>query len=194
MNERQDDWDNHLPMAEFQYNNHVHSSTHKTPFMLDTGQHPHMGFEPHQNPSHIESVNEFKERMEESLSEAKSALAKSKEDMECYYNRRHVLAPIFAPGDKVYLDASDIQTTRLSKKLAHRRLGPYIVEHQVGLHAYCLRLPKSMSQLHPVFPVIKLTSALEDPIPGRHASPPPPPVLLDGEEHFEVEQVLDSRM
>ena len=51
-----------------------------------------------------------------------------------------------------------------------------------------------MSRLHPVFPVIKLTSALEDPIPSQHASPPPPPVLLDGEEHFEVEQVLDSRM
>ena len=51
-----------------------------------------------------------------------------------------------------------------------------------------------MSRLHPVFLVIKLTLALEDPIPGRHASPPPPPVLLDGKEHFEVEQVLDSRM
>ena len=86
MNERQDDWDDLLPMAEFQYNNHVHSSTCQTPFMLDTGRHPHMGFKPHQNPSHMESVNEFKERMEESLSEAKLALAKSKEDMECYYN------------------------------------------------------------------------------------------------------------
>ena len=65
-------------------------------------------------------------------------------------------APIFAPGDKVYLDASDIQTTRPSKKLAHRQLGPYIVECQVGSHAYRLQLPKYMSQLHPVFLVIML--------------------------------------
>ena len=86
VNERQDDWDDLLPMAEFQCNNHVHSSTHQTPFMLDTGQHPYMGFKPHQNPSHMESVNEFKERMEEPLSGAKSALVKSKEDMEHYYN------------------------------------------------------------------------------------------------------------
>ena len=131
--------DDLLPMAEFQYNNHVHSSTHQTPFMLDTGQHPHIGFEPHQNPSHIESVNELKEQMEESLSEAKLALAKSKEDMECYYNWHHMPAPIFTPGDKVYLDASDIQSTCPSKKLAHWRLGPYIVEHQVGSHAYCYK-------------------------------------------------------
>ena len=86
MNEREDDWDDLLPMAEFQYNNHVHSSTCQTPFMLDMGRHPYIGFKRHQNPSHMESVNEFKEQMEESLSEAKFPLAKSKEDMECYYN------------------------------------------------------------------------------------------------------------
>jgi len=27
MNERQDDWDEWLPMAKFAYNNHIHSST-----------------------------------------------------------------------------------------------------------------------------------------------------------------------
>ena len=36
VNERQDDWDKLLPLAEFQYNNHVHSATQQTPFMLDT--------------------------------------------------------------------------------------------------------------------------------------------------------------
>jgi hypothetical protein len=79
-----------------------------------------MGFEPHQPPSHLESVNEFKERMEESLSEARAALMKAKDDMSTYYNRQRKPAPIFAPGDKVYLDASDIHTTRPSQKLAHR--------------------------------------------------------------------------
>ena len=101
--------------------------------MLDTGRHPHMGFEPHQNPLHMESVNEFKEQMEESVSEAKSALVKSKEDMEHYYNQCRVPAPIFAPGDKVYLDASDIQTTHPLKKLVHWQLDPYIVGYQVGV-------------------------------------------------------------
>ena len=120
VNERQDYWEDLLPMAEFQYNNHVHASTCQTPFMLDTGRHPRMGFEPQQNPSHLETVNEFKEWMESSLSEARSALVKAKEDMECYYNHRHEPAPVLAPGDKVFLDASDIQTTCPSKKLAHK--------------------------------------------------------------------------
>jgi hypothetical protein len=77
-------------------------------------------FEPHQPPSHLESVNEFKERMEESLSEAKVALAKAKDNMSMYYNHQHEPAPTFAPGEKVYLNASVIYITHPSQKLAHQ--------------------------------------------------------------------------
>ena len=88
VNEQQDDWDDLLPMAEFQYNNHVHSATQQTPFMLDTRQHPHMGFKPREPESLAETVNEFKDRMEKSLEEAKSALVKAKDNMAWYYNQR----------------------------------------------------------------------------------------------------------
>ena len=89
MNKQQDDWpwDELLPMAEFQYNNHIHSSTQQTPFLLDTGQHPHMGFEPTQSLSHLETVNEFTDWMHSALTEAKSTLAKAQDDMSHYYNR-----------------------------------------------------------------------------------------------------------
>jgi hypothetical protein len=35
-----DDWATWLPIAEFAYNNHVHSSTHQTPFFANYGFHP----------------------------------------------------------------------------------------------------------------------------------------------------------
>ena len=139
--ERQDDWYTLLPLAEFSYNNHVHSSTQQTPFLLGTGRHPWMGFELHQPLSRVEAVNEFTNWMKDTLKEAKSALAKAKDDMARYYNRRHSPAPTFSPGDMVYLDSEDIQTTRPSKKLSHCRLGPYPVERRIGKYAYCLVLP-----------------------------------------------------
>ena len=71
INQRQDDWVGLLPLAEFQYNNHVHSTTQQPPFLLDTGRVPHMGFKSGQHQSHLESVNEFKEHMEDALEEAK---------------------------------------------------------------------------------------------------------------------------
>ena len=42
------------------------------------------------------------------LEEAKVALVKSKEDMTRYYNQNRLKAPKYKPGDKVYLDATDI--------------------------------------------------------------------------------------
>jgi len=136
VNERQDDWYDLLPIAEFQHNNHIHSATQQPPFLLDTGRIPRMGFEPRQDPSSLEMVNEFTKRMESATEEAKSVIRKAQEDMARYYNRRRSPAPVFKPGDRVYLDVSDIRTTRPSPKLSHRRLGPFEVERQVGPLAY----------------------------------------------------------
>jgi hypothetical protein len=88
VNECQDDWDELLLMAGFQNNNHIHSGTQQTPFYLDSGQHPHMGFEPAQPASRLETVNEFTDRMHSTLTEAKGALTKAQEDMTRYYNQR----------------------------------------------------------------------------------------------------------
>jgi len=95
-----------------------------------------MGFEPRQDPSSLEMVNEFTKRMESATEEAKSTIRKAQEDMTRYYNRRRSLAPIFQLGDWVYLDTSDIKTTCLSLKLSHRRLGPFEIERQVRPLAY----------------------------------------------------------
>ena len=46
ISERQNDWDELLLLGEFQYNNHIHASTQHTPFLLDTGRMPQMGFQP----------------------------------------------------------------------------------------------------------------------------------------------------
>jgi hypothetical protein len=183
VSERQDDWVDLLPMAEFQYNNHIHSSTQQTPFFLDSGQHLGMGFEP-QQPFRLESVSEFTDKMKLALEEAKSALAKAKDDMARYYNQRRLPTPVYKPGDLVYLDASDIKTTRPSRKLSHGRLGPFPVERRVSRNDYRLQLPFPMRHLHPVFNIVKLTTTPPDPIPRRHPQPPPPPEMIDGKDEY----------
>ena len=72
-------------MAKYQYNNHVHTTTQTTLFLLDTGQTPRMGFEPHA-PSRIEAVNKFVEHMKSAMEEARSTIRKSKDDMAQHYN------------------------------------------------------------------------------------------------------------
>jgi hypothetical protein len=153
-----------------------------------------MGFELQQPRSNLESVNEFTAHMAQGLEEAKVALSKAKDEYAMYYNCWRELVPVFTPGDRVWLDGSDIATNRPSSKLSHRRLGPFVVEKYVGHGTYRLALPPHFRCLHPVFPIVKLSLAHPDPIPGRRPAPPPPPTLVDGEDEYEVEDILDSRM
>jgi len=87
-----------------------------------------MGFKPQQDPSDLETVNKFTERMRTAIKEAKSAIRKAQDNIKRYYDRRRTPAPVFYPGGKVFLDALDIWTTRPLQKLSHWRLGPFIVE------------------------------------------------------------------
>jgi hypothetical protein len=91
-----------------------------------------MGFEPQQPCSTLELANEFAEHIALGIEEAKAAFTQAKDEYAMYYNRRRELALVFAPGDKVWLDGSDIATNRLSSKLSHQCLGPFVVEACVG--------------------------------------------------------------
>jgi len=49
-----------------------------------------------------------------------------------------------------------------------------------------------MKQLHPVFNIVKLTPAPDDPITGRKTEDHPPPIVIDREAEWEVEEILNS--
>jgi len=49
-----------------------------------------------------------------------------------------------------------------------------------------------MRQLYLVFNIIKLSTAPEDPILERKLQAPPLPIIVDGEEEWEVKEILNS--
>ena len=135
-----------------------------------------------------QAVNEFVDRVKVAQEEAKAAPAKAKNDID------HILAPKYQLRDCVYLDKSDITMTQPLRKLSHCHLGPFLVEQQVGPLAYWLHLPISLCQLYPVFNVVKLFSASDNPIPGHCPKPLPPSVLVNSKEQYKVEEILDSHL
>jgi len=58
--------------------------------------------------------------------------------------------------------------------------------------AYHLRLPHQIKQLHPVFNIVKLTLALDNPITGWKTEDHPLLIVIDGEVEWEVEEILNS--
>ena len=57
---------------------------------------------------------------------------------------------------------------------------------------YHLKLPHWMKQLHPVFNVVKLTLAPDNPITRQKTTDHPLPIVIDREAEWEVEEILDS--
>jgi hypothetical protein len=95
-------------------------------------------------------------------------------------------------GDRVWMDARNILTQRPSKKLDWKHLGPYEICKVISPWAYLLNLPKDL-HIYPVQPISRLSKVLEDPLPEQ-LEPAPPPVIVDGEDKYEVEQIEDSRL
>jgi hypothetical protein len=154
-----------------------------------------MGFEPNGRRSADESVNEFRDRIAAGVSKDKAALVKAKDKFKLYYDRWRIPALEIKVGDRVWVDASDIKTTRPLPKFSDKRLGPFKVVKVVGNGAYKLELPPRYSQLHPVFPVVKLELAKTDPFPGCPRHDEPLPFLLpDGDERWEVNEILEARV
>ena len=84
-----------------------------------------MGFEPHQQRSKLESVSKYVERIKSALEKVKSIVQKAHNDMARYYNQYCIHVLVFEPGDKIFLDFSDIYTIHSFTKLLHCQLRPY---------------------------------------------------------------------
>jgi hypothetical protein len=194
VNERQDDWYEWIALAEFTYNNRIHSATQHTPFELDSGQHPRIGTEPRRT-TRLEAVDEYIQRMKAATEEAKSALRKAADDMARFYDTHQREPPTYKAGDKVWLEATNITTTRPVKKFDDKWFGPFIIDKVISRNAYRLKLTANFKRIHPVFHVSKLRPYTPDPISVRHPpSPPKTTITQSGIEEYEVETILDSRL
>src|SRR5216110_35377 len=157
-----------------------------TPFYAVYGQHPRSVW-----PSIQEKCvagNEFIDRLETLREELRENLSIARERMRKFHDKKKEPQPNFRVGDKVMLNAKNIQTLRPSKKLDHRMRGPWTIIKRVGPRAFQLDLTEYKGRKHDVFPVSLLEPYHESTIPGR-VQPPSPPVD-DEEDLYELEDVL----
>ena len=101
--------------------------------------------------------------------------------------------PNFRIGQKVFVNADHIHTTRPSKKLSEKYLGPYDIIAQPGMHLFTLRLSEHMRAIHPMFHVSQLEPEILNQIPNR-VQPAPPPVKIDDKLEYKIAEILDSKI
>ncbi|KAH0612978.1 uncharacterized protein H6S33_009358 [Morchella sextelata] len=190
---QQDDWVRWLPMAEFATNNHVSETTKVSPFYANSGRNPRITFGPleHGRTTAEDQANSIAREMKDIINFLRNEMFRAQRIQEESANRNRTPAPRYHLGDKVFLSTRHILTKRPSKKFDWKRIGPYNVKRIVNPYAYELELPRSM-KIHPIFHVSLLSPDVNDPLPGQQQLPPPP-VEIEGEEEWEVEDILDSR-
>uniref|UniRef100_A0A8C5LXT9 Integrase catalytic domain-containing protein n=1 Tax=Leptobrachium leishanense TaxID=445787 RepID=A0A8C5LXT9_9ANUR len=178
----QDDWLDILPLAEFAYNNQVHSSTRLSPFYANYGYHPDILPDIPLNTPVPEVANRLRP-LRLQLRTLRHQLQQAQDTQKRYADRNRRPAPRYAPGDKVLLSTAHLRLDCPSKKLGPRFIGLFQVLKMVNPVAAHLTLPSSY-RIHPVFHVSLLKPWRDNPFPGRHADPITP-VSVSGEEEYE---------
>jgi len=189
VNHFQNDWASKLSFVEFASNNAIKSSTGYTPFYLVIGQHPNPGSIPREISSRSPSAEEFVKGLQQAREQARLSLEKAAEQMKKFADRKRRPTPIFKIGDKVLLDASNYPSERPSRKLSEKRYGPFKIIEKISDLNYRLQLPDNW-KIHPVFHVDQLRKYNEDPKSPNFNEPPPD--LIEDNEEYEVEEILDA--
>ena len=98
----------------------------------------------------------------------------------------------FKEGDLVWLEEMNIHTTHPKAKLVTQRHGPFKVLYSTSMNTK-LSLPKTW-HIHPVFHNSLITPYKETPTHGPNFPQPPPEIVDNKDEHYEVETILQSRL
>ena len=92
----------------------------------------------------------------------------------------------------MWLEAKNIHSNRLSKKLDQKRYRPFIISKNTSQGAFQLELPEKWI-IHNVFNEDLLTRCKELHFQGQYMEPEPSPTIINEEEEYEVEEVRKHR-
>src|SRR5712672_2563616 len=180
---QQDDWSQWLSIATAVHNDRTNDTLGMSP------NEALLGYRPRLFPAQpIETSNQHAEDrinvLHQKRAQATAAINKAARTPDA-------LKDLFNLGDKVWLESKNLALPHQSKKLAPKRVGPFSITKVILPVTYQLELPHSW-QIHDVFHASLLTPYHETEAYGPNFIKPPPD-LIDGEEEYEVEAILNHR-
>jgi len=201
VNHFQDNWAELLPALCAAGSAVTHESTGLSPSMVDYGYEPRIEFdweakEKDDKPRTVreklnrEEARERTARVDSAVQYARSMILKAQERQRTQANKKR-REPDFGPKDKVFIIKKTWRTDRPSDKLDFPLAGPFTILKREG-PSFRVQLPAGY-RVHPVFSPDRLRKDPDNPLPGQ-ANTPEPAIEVDGNEEWEVDKILSSRV
>jgi Chromo (CHRromatin Organisation MOdifier) domain len=190
-NAEQDNWASLLPLAQYVHNSWTNASTGYALFELLIGHVPKINVT-HEE-TNVPEVARCKVWLEHARQHAQAVIKAAQNTLVTRTQRkkgqRHYHGHVV--GDKVWLEGTNLKLTHPKAKLDAKHYGPFTITEEISLVVYHVELPQQW-KIHNVFHTSLLTPYKETEEHGINYAQPPPE-LVEGEEEYEVEQVLNSR-
>ena len=165
-----------------------------TPFYALHGYHPRFTVEPTTSATENPRIQEVANRLSKNHEVLQDNIRTAQERYKEYYDKKHLPFPQYKPGDKVYVsNLEQFSTGQPSKKLQPKRWGPTEITEVLSKHIVRIKLPPNLSKkVTDIYNILQLVLCPKSGI-SRQYQIPPPPVIIDGEPEYEVEEILDVK-
>ena len=191
------DWLPSLSLAEFAYNNNVHSSIGHSPFVANYGFDPRTPYNLIDPPIDIipqQNNDAILERLftVHKLIVDQLHIAKAKQK---HYADQHSTPKHFHVGERIMLSTQNLKRlNQPSKKFRSRFIGPYKIIEKISSQAFKLDLPSNM-KVHPVFHISLLKefnslspeTEIPDNIPSSND-------MIYGDDTFFIQSIVDHKI
>ena len=192
------DWEEQLDLAEFAINGSESQATGFTPFYANYAREPRVPATLTKPTMDVPAAEDFADAMFATITHTRDAMERAKRKYERENPGRRRAAEAYKPGDKVLLSTKNLQLKVRSRKLLRKYVGPLEVmqspKEDGNPNVVYLKVPKTLKIQQPInVKDIKRYVSRDDDLGGEQDEMPEP-IVVDGEDRYEVEAVVAERL
>ncbi|MBW0563480.1 hypothetical protein O181_103195 [Austropuccinia psidii MF-1] len=190
-------WVTLLPAVQLVYNTSKHSTTGKTPAVVEKEWNPLLPvnhFKKNLLTIQI-TAKDFHDMLKRPCDAGSKCIAEAKEYNKQRWDKTD-MEPEFKEGDQVLLSTLNFNNLKRPKKMRHSFVGPFTIIKLIGKNAVEVKLTEEFSRKHPVFSLSLVKPYFqteEDKLPSRKKNPTPPDIVEVEDSPGPVSKIIRSR-